>query len=112
MTPAEVIELTKRISRMYNFVTNDQTYMDIWKHVARDADYDLTVQRFYEYLNNPMNTRRPPMPADIVVKPKRKDDFEIEREQMREWEAAAQANPPDWSRAKALFKRLGVEDDG
>lgn len=111
MTPNQVIELTKRIARMYSFVERDEMYMDIWIHVAKDADYELTLQRFYEYVANPAQSRKAPMPADILVKPQLKDGFQQEREQMARWEREAQANPPDWKKARELFARIGVMDD-
>lgn len=111
MTTDQVIELTKRIARMYSFVERDEMYMDIWIHVAKDADYELTFERFYEYITNPTHARKPPMPADILVKLKPKDGFQLQEEQMQKWEAEAKANPPDWKKARGLFERLGVIGD-
>lgn len=111
MTPDQVLDLTKRIARMYAFVERDEIYMDIWVHVAKDADYDLTIQKFYAYLSDPTHARRPPMPADIIAKPQPKDGFEIEREQMQQWESEAKAHPPDWNQALDLMARIGVSDD-
>lgn len=111
MIPNQVVDLTKRIARMYPFVERDELYMDIWAHVAKKADYDLTVQRFYDYIADPAHTRKAPMPADILAKPQPKDGFQQEREQMAQWERDAQANPPDWNKARELFARIGVMND-
>jgi hypothetical protein len=96
---------------MYSFVERDEMYMDIWIHVAKDADYELTLQRFYDYIADPAHARKPPMPADILIKPKPKDGFQQEQEKMQQWESEARENPPDWSKAKELFARLGVISD-
>ncbi|BBN99186.1 hypothetical protein [Sporolactobacillus terrae] len=111
MTPIQATELTERIARMYPFLENDETYMDIWINVARDADYELTLQRFYEYIADPAHARKPPMPADILTKPKPKDGFQQEQEKMQQWEADAKAHPPDWNQVRELFAQIGVSDD-
>lgn len=111
MTPDQVIDLTKRIARMYPFVERDELYMDIWAHVAKDADYSLTLQRFYEHVADPSHARKAPMPADILVNPQTKDGFQQEREQMARWEREAKANPPDWKKAREVFAQIGVMDD-
>jgi hypothetical protein len=96
---------------MYPFVERDEMYMDIWIHVAKDSDNELTLQRFYEYIADPAHARKPPMPADILVKPQPKDGFELESEQMQRWEAEAKRNPPNWNKARELFSRIGANTD-
>lgn len=111
MTPVQATELTDQIARMYPFLQNDAIYMDIWVQVTKDADYELTRQRFYEYITDPAHSRRAPMPADIIVKPKQKDGFKLEQEKMQQWEAEAKAHPPDWNKARELFAKIGVNAD-
>jgi hypothetical protein len=105
MTPAEIAKLTTQIARMYTYVVNDATYMGVWKNAAKDAEFKPTLQRFYDYVNNPANTRRPPLPGDILVRPE-KDGFDQEKENIKGWEEQARANPPDWERFNEFLKRV------
>ncbi|MDD9149236.1 hypothetical protein OYT88_11795 [Sporolactobacillus sp. CQH2019] len=105
------MNLVENIVRVYAYIKLDEPYVNIWRQTTKKADYDQTMQRFYDYISDPKNKHAAPIPADIVINGQPKDGFDLEREKMQRWEEEAREDPPDWDRARELFKRLEVDGD-
>ncbi|WP_332237892.1 hypothetical protein [Sporolactobacillus sp. KGMB 08714] len=111
MRAEEVAILCEKIVQLYPYLNINEQYPQTWAAVAKNADFQATMNRFHEYICDPKTRHQAPLPSDLLAFVER-DSYADEVQKMGQWEAAATKNPIREEQLRQLFEKLGGDLDG